>query len=174
MAATTDTSGPGTAVPRARLLLEEVAWRHQAGEMRPEDLPMAAAEALAAGMHDPALTELAGMPRNADPRDIRDAFEQALSDVGITPPDRSQAQRYALRALAERFVAGQAALAELASADWWETEVESAEERAFVALIPPCTCCLAYTLGLDEQEWETRLRSAALALAARPAVGPSN
>lgn len=35
---------------------------------------MIAAEALAAGLDTPTLCELAGLPRNADTRDIRDAF----------------------------------------------------------------------------------------------------
>lgn len=38
---------------------------------------MIAAEALAAGLDTPTLCELAGLPRNADARDIRDAFEQS-------------------------------------------------------------------------------------------------
>ncbi|MGA4846978.1 hypothetical protein ACOBQB_12195 [Streptomyces sp. G5(2025)] len=172
MAATEDTSAPGPSRLYAHLPLEEAAWRCQVGWMRPEDLPMAAAEALAAGLDGPTLVELAGMPCNADPRDIRDAFEQALPEVGIALPDHGQAQRHALRALAVRFVAGETGLAELASDGWWQTEVESAEERAFVALLPPCTCCLEYTLGLDEEEWRTRLRSAAFALASRPVVRP--
>ncbi|MBM7169217.1 hypothetical protein JQK87_12460 [Streptomyces sp. G44] len=172
MSATEDTSAPGTPRLRAHLPLEEAAWRCQVGWTPPEDLPMAAAEALAAGLDGPALVELAGMPRNADPRDIRDAFEQALSEVGVALPGHRQARRHALRALAVRCAAGETDLAELASDDWWETEGGSAEERAFVALLPPCTCCLEYTLGLDEEEWRTQLRTAALALAARPAVTP--
>ncbi|MER7813324.1 hypothetical protein [Streptomyces sp900116325] len=55
--------------------LGEVACRYRADEIRPEDLPMIAAEALAAGLDTPTLCELAGLPRNADARDIRDAFE---------------------------------------------------------------------------------------------------
>jgi hypothetical protein len=51
-------------------------------------------------------------------------------------------------------------------------EVETAEEQAFVALLPPCTCCIEYTLGLDEAAWEAQLRAAARALVSHPTVGP--
>ncbi|MFG2729887.1 hypothetical protein [Streptomyces canus] len=87
-------------------------------------------------------------------------------------PDRSLAQRYALRRLATRFTAGQTTLAELASDEWLEMEVETAEEKAFVALFPPCACCIEYTLGLDEAAWEEQLRIAAHALASHFTVGP--
>ena len=133
---------------------------------------MAAAQALAVGMDTPALCELARMPRHADPRDIRDTFEQALAELRIVLPSRRLAQRYALRRLATRFTDGEAALAELASNKWWEMEVETAEEQAFVALLPPCTCCIEYTLGLDKATWEVQLRIAARALVSHPAAGP--
>ncbi|RFC77431.1 hypothetical protein DXZ75_05820 [Streptomyces sp. AcE210] len=118
--------------------LGEVACRYQANEKRPEDLPMIAAEALAAGLATPALCELAGWPRNADARDIRDAFEQALAESGIDVPDPGLARRHALRRLAARLIDGEIAPADLATDDWWETEVETAEERSFVSLIPQC------------------------------------
>ncbi|WP_344050807.1 hypothetical protein [Streptomyces thermoalcalitolerans] len=97
---------------------------------------MLAAEALAAGLDTPALCELAGLPRNADTRDIRDAFEQALSEAGIELPDPGLARRHALRRLAARLLHGEIAPADLASDDWWETEAETAEERSFVSLLP--------------------------------------
>ncbi|MFD9408719.1 hypothetical protein ACFWBN_17115 [Streptomyces sp. NPDC059989] len=172
MAAREDTSEPDIPVGQVHMPLEEAAWLYQADQVRPEDLPTTAAEALASGVDGPTLCELAGLPRNADPRDIRDAFEQALSELGIALPSHNLAHRYALRRLAMRFVAEEPAPAELASDDWWELEVETAEERAFVALIPPCVCCIEYTLGLDEETWEAQLRIAALALASRPTVGP--
>ncbi len=138
---------------------------------------MMAAEVLAAGLDTPALCELAGLPRNADTRDIRDLFEQALSEAGIELPDRGLARRHALRRLAVTLVNGDIKPADLAADDWWETEAETAEERSFVSLIPPCACCAEYTLGLDQRTWEADLRIAALALAssqlARPGPTPS-
>ncbi|MGW0538638.1 hypothetical protein [Streptomyces sp. NPDC003032] len=172
MAAIGNTSEPSSPEYGVHPPLEEAAWLYQANLVRPEDLPMTAAQALAAGVDTPALCELAGLPRHADPRDIRDTFEQALAEWGIALPERSLAQRFALRRLATRFAAGEAGLAELASDEWLETEVEAAEEQAFVALLPPCTCCIEYTLGLDEVAWEAQLRDAALALISHPTVGP--
>ncbi|MGW6144294.1 hypothetical protein [Streptomyces sp. NPDC055140] len=171
MAATGDTSEPDNPV-RIHLPLEEVAWLYQADQLCPEDLPMTAAQALASGMDTPTLCELAGLPRHADPRDIRDTFEQALAESGIALPDHHLAQRYALRRLATRFTAGEATLAELVSDEWLEIEVETAQEQAFLALLPPCACCIEYTLGLDEAAWEAQLRVAARALVSHPTVGP--
>ncbi|WP_418960986.1 hypothetical protein [Streptomyces tritici] len=152
--------------------LGEVACRYRAGEIPPEDLPMIAAEALAAGLDAPTLCELAGWPRTADPRDIREAFEQALCECGIALPDPAVARRHGLRRLAARFVAGELTTADLATDDWWETEAETAEECAFVALIPQCACCVAYTLGLDERQWDAELRVAAAALASASPLAP--
>ncbi|MGW6236553.1 hypothetical protein [Streptomyces sp. NPDC055094] len=85
------TPEPETSMRSGLTSLGEVACRYQADEIRPEDLPMIAAEALAAGLdapNAPTLCELAGWPRNADARDIRDAFEQALAESGIGLPNR--------------------------------------------------------------------------------------
>ncbi|MFD9394791.1 hypothetical protein ACFWBB_29855 [Streptomyces sp. NPDC060000] len=133
---------------------------------------MIAAEALAAGLDTPTLCELAGWPRNADARDIRDAFEQALLESGIELPEPGLARRHALRRLAARLVAGEVAPADLATDDWWETEVETAQERSFVSLIPQCGCCMEYTLGLDQRRWAAELRFAALALTSSAQIGP--
>ncbi|MGW2020347.1 hypothetical protein [Streptomyces sp. NPDC001927] len=152
--------------------LGEVACRYRADEVRPEDLPMIAAEALASGLDTPTLCELAGLPRNADARDIRDAFEQALSEAGIELPDPGLARRHGLRRLAARLIRGEIAPADLATDDWWETEPEAVEERSFVSLIPPCGCCIEYSLGLDQRTWTAELRIAALALTSSPAIGP--
>ncbi|MFF2194266.1 hypothetical protein [Streptomyces sp. NPDC058157] len=133
---------------------------------------MIAAEALAAGLDTPALCELAGWSRNADPRDIRDAFERALAESGIGLPDRGLARRHALRRIAAELLDGQTAPADLARDDWWETEAQTAEEEAFLALLPPCDCCIAYTLGLDQQAWAAQLRAAALTLTSSPPIGP--
>lgn len=152
--------------------LSEVACRYRADEIWPEELPMIAAEALAAGLDTPALCELAGLSRNADAHDIRDAFEQALGECEIGLPDRSVARRHGLRRLAARFVDGEVPLTGLTAEDPWGAEAETAAEQAFVALIPPCTCCIEYTLGLDQQMWATELRNAALVLTSSPPVSP--
>jgi hypothetical protein len=172
MAAIDDSPEPDNHVRGAYSPLVEAAWLYQADQVCPEDLPMTAAQALALGMDTPTLCELAGLPRHADRRDIRDTFGQALEEWGITLPDRHLARRYALHRLAARFTAGEVELAELASDEWSEMEVETAEEQAFVALLPACVCCIEYTLGLDVAVWEAQLQIAARALVSRPAVGP--
>ena len=92
MAAVEDTPEPNSPVPSVHLLpLEEAAWLYQADHVCPEDLPMTAAQALAVGVDTPTLCELAGLPRHADPRDIRDTFEQALAEWGIALPDQIRA-----------------------------------------------------------------------------------
>ncbi|MFJ9680448.1 hypothetical protein ACIRP2_20665 [Streptomyces sp. NPDC101194] len=166
------TPEPETSMQSGLTSLGEVACRYQADEIRPEDLPMIAAEALAAGMDTPTLCELAGWPRNTDARDIRDAFEQALAESGIGLPDRGLARRHALRRMAARLIDGEISPADLATDDWWETEIETAVEQSFVALIPQCDCCIEYTLGLDQQTWAAQLRNAALALTSSPPIGP--
>lgn len=133
---------------------------------------MIAAEALAAGIDTPALCELAGWPRNADPRDIRDAFVQALAEAGVGLPDRALARRHALRRMAARLISGEVAPADLAADGWWETEAETEAERSFVSLIPQCVCCVEYTLGFDERTWPARLRDAAVALTSAPSAAP--
>ncbi|WP_431047087.1 hypothetical protein ACQUSR_33375 [Streptomyces sp. P1-3] len=172
MGAAGTTPEPKTPTQSGLASLGEVACRYQADEIYPEDLPMIAAEALAAGLDTPTLCELAGWSRNADVRDIRNAFEQALSESGIELPDPGLARRHALRRLAARLVDGEIAPADLATDDWWETEVETAEERSFVLLIPQCECCIEYTLGLDQRTWAAELRIAALALTSSPPIGP--
>ncbi|MFD9061135.1 hypothetical protein ACFVZ3_06395 [Kitasatospora purpeofusca] len=154
------------------MALAEVACRYRADEIPPGDLPMIAAEALAAGLDTPMLCELAGLPRNAGAHDIRDVFEQALSESGIELPDPGLARRHALRRLAARLVEAEVAPADVATDDWWERETKTAEERSFVRLIPQCACCLEYTLGLDQQTWAAELRVAALALTTSAPVGP--
>ncbi|WP_405460497.1 hypothetical protein OG786_24080 [Streptomyces sp. NBC_00101] len=153
---------------RALASLRELACRYRADEVRPEDLPMRAAEALAAGLDTPALCELAGLPRNTDTRDIRDVFEQALRESGVELPALALARRHGLRRLAARLLDGSVTLAGLATDDGWDTEAGTAEERSFVALIPPCACCLEYTVGLDPAAWAAEVRVAALALVASP------
>jgi hypothetical protein len=172
MAAIDATSEPDSPVRSAYPPLVEAAWLYQADQVCPEDLPMYAAQALAMGMDTPTLRELAGLPRHAGPRDIRDTFEQALEELGIILPDHHLARRYALRRLATRFTAGKVDLAELASDEWSQMQAETAEEQAFVALLPPCACCIEYTLGLDKAAWEAQLQIAACALVSRPTVGP--
>ncbi|WP_371515366.1 hypothetical protein [Kitasatospora sp. NBC_01300] len=173
----------GALARQGRSVLGEVACRYRVGEVDAAQLPMIAAEALAAGLDGPTLCELAGRPRNADGQELRDEFERAPAECGIALPDLALAGRHALRRTAARFLAGEVPLADLGLADLGladlglddlgETGAQTAQERAFVRLIPQCTCCLAYTLGLDQQaEWEAELRAAALALVSSTPAEP--
>ncbi|MFE7133883.1 hypothetical protein ACFVIM_23810 [Streptomyces sp. NPDC057638] len=157
---------------RGRWLLGETACRYRADELNPEGLPMIAAEALVAGLDTPTLGELAGWPRTADPRDLRELFVQALGEARIPIPDLALARRHALRRLATRFLEGHLTPSDLARDDGETIETRTPQEHAFAALIPPCACCTAYTLGLDQQTWAAELRTAALALTASPPIGP--
>ncbi|GGV48445.1 hypothetical protein GCM10010495_77760 [Kitasatospora herbaricolor] len=149
-----------------------MACRYRADEIPPEDLPMVAAEALVAGLDTPTLCELAGLPRNADVADIRHAFEQALAECGIELPDPDLARRHALRRLAAGLLAGEIEPADLATDDWWEEGTETAQERAFARLIPPCACCPEYATGLEMRRRAAELRAAALALTSSAPVAP--
>ncbi|WP_411103052.1 hypothetical protein [Streptomyces sp. cmx-4-9] len=133
---------------------------------------MWAAEALADGLDTPMVRELAGLPRTADARDLRDAFEQALAEAGLAVPDPGLARRHALRRLAVRLAGGETVPAEVASDGWWATESATDAERAFAELLPPCGCCIEYTLGLDQGAWEAELQAAARTLAASAPTEP--
>ncbi|MCX5397857.1 hypothetical protein [Streptomyces sp. NBC_00102] len=180
MDAASTTTPPWPGPPPGLPALETTACRYRAGDVRPEDLPMIAAEALAAGLDTPALCELAGLPRHADSRDIREVFEQALAESGIELPAPGVAWRHELRRSAARLIEGDIAPAYLAGDGLWDgdgyegaaAEGLSTVERAFVALIPPCDCCIEYTLDLDRGAWEAELRTAALALVASTPVVP--
>ncbi|MGW5438688.1 hypothetical protein [Nocardia asteroides] len=62
--------------------LDRIADRFAVGELFPEDLPMAAAEALAHGHDSPALVELACLHRT-DTRDAPSLFRTAIAELGL-------------------------------------------------------------------------------------------
>jgi hypothetical protein len=85
--------------------LELAAWELVAGELRSEDLPGLAADALVRGLDSPALSELAGQ----DPRDARtsgDLFRATLDQLGIELPSYEQALWNLVRRTAREIVAG--------------------------------------------------------------------
>ncbi|MGW9206961.1 hypothetical protein ACWGR4_08210 [Embleya sp. NPDC055664] len=172
-----ETESPHEPEPRsgaAFMALSEVAWCYRVDGVEPADLPMVAAEALAAGLESPALCELAGLGRGGDVRDLRDLFEQALAETGIELPTPDLAWRYALRRLAARIVEEGVPLAEVAGGSWWDVAAETEEEREFVSLMPQCACCVEYALGFDEERWTSEVRAAAIVLNSSPVrVGPA-
>src|ERR1700722_13841872 len=84
----------------------ELVWEYAAGRAFPEDLPMAAAEALARGVDTRALRELAGLQRWSDSTEIRSLFESTLQELGIAVPSYEDACHRDLRLLARNLVEG--------------------------------------------------------------------
>ncbi|MEU0797816.1 hypothetical protein ABZ342_47785 [Amycolatopsis sp. NPDC005961] len=95
-------------------VLRDVVWRHAAGMVYPEDLPMAAAEALVRGVDSPALRELAGLARDSATTEIEDLYRDALGELDVTIPDWREAARWWLGRLAEELVQGRLSVAGLA------------------------------------------------------------
>ncbi len=70
-----------------------IAWKYAASLIRVEDLPMVAADLLAAGHDSPSLRDLAGRSRHEHPADIRELFGHTMEELGIQIPDYETAER---------------------------------------------------------------------------------
>ena len=79
-----------------------------------EDMPGLAAQLLAEGHDTPALRLVARCAVSDDPHHIRDAFQQALNELGAWIPDRAAAGAIAGTSLARDLVAGRLPIAECA------------------------------------------------------------
>jgi hypothetical protein len=88
------------------VLPDQVAIDYWLGPIRPEDMPMIAARLLAVGHDTPALRLAAGFGVRDDPRDIRAAFQQALTELGVWLPDPHAAQALAGAQVASDLLAG--------------------------------------------------------------------
>ncbi|WBP86067.1 hypothetical protein [Kitasatospora cathayae] len=64
-----------------------LAWQYAAGQLLPEDLPMAAAELLAVGEVSPALCNLAG--RGEPTAELEELFREAMAELGVPVPDEA-------------------------------------------------------------------------------------
>lgn len=108
--------------------LRALAWEYAAGRKLPQDLPMAAALALARGVDSPALRELAGLGRRSDTAELHSLFERALDELGVPLPSPEQAARRDLHRLARDFVAGRSTPRDVARAccvaETWMNQVE--------------------------------------------------
>lgn len=87
-------------------LLREVVARYALGLPVWDAVSEAACEALAAGADSPSLRLLAGEGADSDPRDLRDLFERAMSELGIAPTDRIEAARFLVALVARRVAEG--------------------------------------------------------------------
>ncbi|MEV6362760.1 hypothetical protein [Nocardia asteroides] len=94
--------------------LDRIADRFAVGELFPEDLPMAAAEALACGHDSPALVELACLYRT-DTRDAPALFRTAIAELGLV--ENSEAAWSAREVVVRRRRAGWDATRALADGD---------------------------------------------------------
>lgn len=109
--------------------LRDLAWEYAASRKFPEDLPMAAALALARGIDSPALRELAGLGRRSDTAELHSLFEHALDELDVAMPSPEQAARRGLRRLARDLVTGRRTPRDVARicyfADAWMNQDEN-------------------------------------------------
>lgn len=72
----------------------------------PENMPMLAAQLLAAGHDSPALRQAAALTSGDHPATVRSTFEQALVELGVRIPDRVAAEQAAAASLARALLDG--------------------------------------------------------------------
>ena len=111
------------------------AWELVTGDLRTEELPTFAVEALARGADSPTLGELAAQSP-FDVRASRDLFERVLDEFGIVLPDQDQARwnlvRETARAIVEAEIVPEAGARRICR---WASDVEdSGDLRIFVGL----------------------------------------
>ncbi|MEV4555671.1 hypothetical protein AB0K51_01590 [Kitasatospora sp. NPDC049285] len=147
-----------------------LAWRYVAWQVMPEELPMAAAELLAAGYDSPALCDLAGRARREETGVLQALLEAAVGELGVGLPTVGRAERYLLRDLALRLLSGAATALEVAAAvSGVEGEDADDLELRFLRVAGGecCTRCLTDVQLYNPEAyaaWETDLRTAAAEL----------
>ncbi|MFJ9691200.1 hypothetical protein [Kitasatospora sp. NPDC101183] len=156
-----------------------LAWHQTACRVMPRDLPMAAAELLAAGEDSPALRELAGRSGRGLAAEMIELLHEALAELGLPVPTWETAHRCELREAAERVAAGEVTPEELVEELQVDRDAEFPEaEGRFANLYIEVDCggCLE-DLGVERlADWTARVRSAAAELASAaddPRVGPA-
>jgi hypothetical protein len=137
----------------------------------PEDMPMIAAHLLADGYDTPSLREAAGFGANDDPRDIRDAFRQALAELGVWLPDRTTAYAQLSRGLAAAVISGEISVDECARRLCASVELDEVIYHALPATAETFArmCWLHGSELYDDNGGEQQLLAAAAALAASQA-----
>lgn len=141
-----------------------VAWQYVIGIVQSEDLPMQAAQLLAAGMDSPALRDLAGRGRREVTTELSALFQQAVQELGGSMPDGETAERCLLHHLAGELAAGAKTPGEVAARVWQGlTAAQTETEHEFLQAVGD-----EYYVDYiaDEQPeafraWEAELRSAA-------------
>ncbi|MFG2847046.1 hypothetical protein ACGF12_28310 [Kitasatospora sp. NPDC048296] len=155
-----------------------LAWQHAVGLVFPEDLPMAAAELLAAGEDSSALCDLAGRGRGEPTAELDQLLREALAELDVPRPDSGLAERCLLRHLAAGVVAGELTAKEAAGRAWLgmgETATDVEWQFAEAVLRNCCSSCLL-ELETDNAEayraWEQEVSAAAATLAAAASDNP--
>ncbi|MBD0671562.1 hypothetical protein [Streptomyces sp. CBMA156] len=150
-----------------------LAWRHTAGLVFPEDLPMAAAGLLGQGIggDSPALCELAGRQGRGEPSDeLTGLLHRALGELGLPVPDDEFARRCRLHHTAARLTSGEITPGEAAVALWVGSlsEPTAAERRLEEAVAEVCCPdCVETTWPAEAaRNWEREMVEAAAVLAA--------
>ncbi|MFC8717657.1 hypothetical protein [Kitasatospora sp. NPDC057198] len=153
--------------------VRELALRQAAGWLTAAELPMAAAELLAAGVGgaSPALCDLAGRSGREPEPELLEVLRQAMDELGVEQPESAQAERWAVRELAVRLHVGDADPAGTAALWWrWGNSAEGGAEQGFLEVLRRACCgdCLAGRAREEAESyrrWEEELRAAAAELA---------
>ena len=139
------------------------------GSILPEVMPSIATDMLMEGYDSPALREVAGLSARDDPRDIRDAFQQALVELNVWLPDRQSAQRHATAAIAGALTRGkltasqtEARICRVWTFDEWLYDQVPADLGDLVSL-----CWMRGSDHYAERGGDERLIAAAATVAAR-------
>ncbi|MEU9045420.1 MULTISPECIES: hypothetical protein [unclassified Kitasatospora] len=145
-----------------------LAWQYRAGLVPNEELPIAAAHLLVAGLDSPALRELAGLSRSDSNAEL---FPVVLGEFGTALPDQDITECCVLHHVADRLVAGAMTPSQVAAEVWRRLFAGWTEaERDFVDAVG-----YEYHVDLIAAErpeafrvWEKALRSAAERLCRTP------
>ncbi|MFI8916552.1 hypothetical protein ACIGW4_33770 [Streptomyces sp. NPDC053513] len=148
--------------------LQGSAWQYVAEVLRPEDLPMIAAHALADGHDSPALRELAGLPHRSDATEARELYLQALNELDVPLPDEETAGRRLLVSLAFSLVQGELSPKEVGDGLSMTVTARTREETQFLSV------AAEYSEWIEPDDlpaWECELQAAAQLLAASTDLG---
>ncbi|MFD4657697.1 hypothetical protein ACFWP2_18945 [Kitasatospora sp. NPDC058444] len=149
-----------------------LAWRHAAGRVFPEDLPMAAAELLARGVggDSPALCELAGRPgRGERSGELAELLRQAMDELGLPVLDEELVERCRMYETAVELLSGEVAPGDVAAEDWhWTSGNATEAERRFVAAVDEAGCpdCLGAWPAEAARAWVREVMAVAAEVAA--------
>ncbi|WP_316524525.1 hypothetical protein [Kitasatospora brasiliensis] len=144
-----------------------LAWQYSAGLVMPEDLPMAAADLLAAGVgaESSALCELAGRRGYGESSaELKELLWQAMAELGLPVPDDDVVLRSLLHHTAAGLTSGEITPEEAFGRLYCGFEIDLTEaERGFLAVADQNCCpgCLRVWPSAVRQKWGEELRAAA-------------